>query len=95
LADGKAIPYGICDLVPKRGFVNVGIDQETAEFAVESLRRWWQHTGKALSAGKKELLIPADGGGCNGVRKRLWKKKLEDLAKEEQLTITVGHSPPA
>ncbi len=61
LADGKAIPYGIYDLVHNRGFVNVGIDHETAEFAVASIRRWWQQSGKALYPDKKELLITADG----------------------------------
>ena len=95
LADGKALPYGIYDLVNKHGFVNVGIDHDTAEFAVESIRRWWHHTGKTLYPGKKELLITADGGGSNGVRNRLWKKKLQDLANEEQLTISVVHYPPA
>ncbi len=95
LADSKALPYGIYDLVHKHGFVNVGIDHDTAEFAVESIRRWWHHTGKTLYPGKKELLITADGGGSNGVRNRLWKKKLQDLANEEQLTISVVHYPPA
>ncbi len=95
LADGKAIPYGIYDLVHNHGFVNVGIDHDTAEFAVESIRRWWQQRGKALYPGKKALLITADGGGSNGVRNRLWKKKLQDLADEEQLAITVAHYPPA
>jgi transposase len=95
LADGKAIPYGIYDLVHKRGFVNVGIDHETAEFAVESIRRWWHESGKALYPGKQELLITADGGGSNGVKNRLCKKKLQELADEEQLTITVVHYPPA
>jgi transposase len=95
LADGKAIPYGIYDLVHKRGFVNVGIDHETAEFAVESIRRWWHESGKALYPGKKKLLVTADGGGSNGVKNRLWKKKLQELADEEQLAITVVHYPPA
>lgn len=95
LADGKAIPYGIYDLVHNRGFVNVGVDHETAEFAVESIRRWWHEVGKALYPTKHELLITADGGGSNGVKNRLWKKKLQDLANEEQLTITVAHYPPA
>jgi len=95
LADGKAVPYGVYDLVHKRGFVNVGIDHDTAEFAVESIRRWWQTCGKALYAGKKELLITADGGGSNGARNRLWKKKLQELANEEHLAITVAHYPPA
>ncbi len=95
LADGKAIPYGVYDLVHNRGFVNVGIDHDTAEFAVESIRRWWQQSGKALYPGKNELLITADGGGSNGVRNRLWKKKLQDFANEEHLAITVAHYPPA
>jgi transposase len=95
LADGKAIPYGIYDLVQKTGFVNVGIDHETAEFAVESIRRWWQQIGKNLYSDKKELLITSDGGGSNGSRNHLWKKKLQELANEERLTITVAHYPPA
>jgi transposase len=94
LADGKALPYGSYDLVHKKGFVNVGIDHETAQFAVESIRRWWLHSGKALYPQQKELLITADGGGSNGVKNRLWKKKLQDLANEEQLSITVVHYPP-
>ncbi len=95
IADGKAIPYGIYDLIHNHGFVNVGSDHDTAEFAVESIRRWWQQRGKVLYPGKKALLITADGGGSNGVRNRLWKKKLQDLADEEHLAITVAHYPPA
>jgi Rhodopirellula transposase DDE domain len=95
LANGKAVPYGIYDLIQKSGFVNVGIDHDTAEFAVESIRRWWLSLGKALYPDKKEVLITADGGGSNGTRNRLWKKKLQDLANEEQLAITVVHYPPA
>jgi transposase len=95
LAAGRAVPYGVYDLVHKRGFVNVGIDHDTAEFAVESIKRWWHSTGKALYPDQKELLITADGGGSNGARNRLWKKKLQELANEEQLTITVVHYPPA
>ena len=95
LADGKAIPYGVYDLVHNQGFVNVGLDHDTAEFAVESIRRWWQRSGKAFYPDKKHLLITADGGGSNGVRNRLWKKKLQELANEEQLSITVAHYPPA
>jgi hypothetical protein len=68
---------------------------ETAEFAVESIRRWWQTCGKSLYPDQTELLITADGGGSNGVKNRLWKKKLQDLANEEHLTITVVHYPPA
>jgi transposase len=95
LANGKAIPYGIYDLVHNQGFVNVGIDHETAEFAVESIRRWWNHAGKRLYPEAHELLITADGGGSNGVRNKLWKKALQTLANEEHLTITVAHYPPA
>jgi transposase len=95
LADGKAIPYGIYDLVHNRGFVNVGIDHETAEFAVESIRRWWQSVGRDLYPTSKELLIIADGGGSNGVRNRLWKMQLQQFATETGLTVTVCHLPPA
>jgi transposase len=95
LADGKAVPYGIYELVHKSGFVNIGIDPQTAEFAVESIRRWWHRCGKPLYAGQKELLITADGGSCHGVKNRLCKKKLQDWANEEQLSITVVHYPPA
>ena len=95
LANGKAIPYGVYDLVHNQGFVNVGIDHETAEFAVESIRRWWKHFGKRLYPEAHALLITADGGGSNGVRNKLWKKALQTLANEEHLTITVAHYPPA
>jgi transposase len=95
LSDGKAVPYGIYDLVHKTGFVNVGIDHDTAEFAVESIRRWWHHVGSALYPTSKHLLITADGGGSNASNSRLWKKKLQAFANEEQLTMTVAHYPPA
>jgi transposase len=95
LASGKAVPYGIYDLVHKRGFVNVGIDHDTAEFAVESIRRWWLGLGEALYPGKKALLITADGGGSNGARNRLWKHQLQQFANETGLSITVAHYPPA
>ena len=95
IADGKAVPYGIYDLVHNKGFVNVGIDHETAEFAVESIRRWWQNVGKQLYPMSQELLIVADGGGSNGARNRLWKMQLQQLATETGLTITVCHLPPA
>lgn len=95
LANGKAIPYGVYDLIHNQGFVTVGIDHDTAEFAVASIKRWWQHVGKALYPGKSHLLITADGGGSNGVRNRLWKKQLQAFATEEHLTITAVHYPPA
>ena len=94
LAHGKAVPYGIYDLVHNRGFVNVGIDHDTAEFAVESIRRWWQQEGCLLYPGKTRLLITADGGGSNGSRLRLWKRELQRLANETGLSITVCHYPP-
>ena len=95
LADGKAVPYGIYDVVHNRGFVNVGIDHETAEFAVESIRRWWQSIGSKLYPRSEEVLIVADGGGSNGVRNRLWKQQLQRLANETGLAITICHLPPA
>jgi len=95
LADGKAVPYGIYDLIHNSGFVNVGVDHETAEFAVESIRRWWQSIGSKLYPTSQELLIVADGGGSNGVRNRLWKQQLQRLADETGLAITVCHLPPA
>jgi transposase len=95
LADGKAVPYGIYDLVQNQGFVNVGIDHETAEFAVESIRRWWHSIGSALYPTSQDLLIVADGGGSNGARNRLWKMQLQQLATETGLSITVCHLPPA
>jgi hypothetical protein len=94
LADGKAVPYGIYDLVHNTGFVNVGIDHDTAEFAVESIRRWWHQEGSNLYPEKNRLLITADGGGSNGSRLRLWKRELQRLANETGLSITVCHFPP-
>lgn len=95
IADGKAIPYGIDDLVHNSGFVNVGIDHETAAFAVESIRRWWKSVGSALYPRSRELFIVADGEGSNGARNRLWKQQLQHLATETDLAITVCHLPPA
>jgi transposase len=95
IADGKAIPYGIYDLVHNSGFVNVGIDHETAEFAVESIRRWWKSVGSKLYPSSRALLIVADGGGSNGARNRLWKQQLQQLATETGLAIRVCHLPPA
>jgi len=94
LADGKAVPYGVYDLIQNQGFVNVGLDHDTAEFAVESIRRWWNQHGKRLYPGKTKLLITADGGGSNGARSRLWKREMQRLANETGLCITVCHFPP-
>lgn len=95
LADGKAAPYGVYDIVRNAGFVNVGVDHDTASFAVESIRRWWKQIGSGLYPTKTELLITSDGGGSNGVRNRLWKKELQTLSDETGLSITVTHLPPA
>ena len=95
LADGKAVPYGVYDVVHNRGFVNVGIDHDTAEFAVESIRRWWKTCGQQLYPNARQLLITADSGGSNGARTRLWKQKLQELANDAELAITVAHYPPA
>lgn len=95
LADGKAAPYGVYDVVHNTGFVNVGIDHDTASFAVESIRRWWKNVGKQLYPHQTELLITSDGGGSNGVRNRLWKKELQRFSSETGLTITMNHLPPA
>jgi hypothetical protein len=94
LADGKAVPYGVYDLIHNQGFVNVGIDHDTAEFAVESIRRWWNQHGISLYPQKTNLLITADGGGSNGARSRLWKREMQRLANETGLCITVCHFPP-
>jgi transposase len=91
---GKATPYGIYDLKENIGWVNVGIDHDTAEFAVESLRRWWNHLGKNLYPKAKEIFITADGGGSNSSRSRLWKYCLQEFANETGLTIQVSHFPP-
>jgi hypothetical protein len=80
--------------VHNTGFVNFGIDHETTEFAVESIRRWWQSVGKELYPTSKELLIIADGGGSNGARNRLWKMQLQQFATQTGLTVTVCHLPP-
>ena len=91
---GKVIPYGVYDLAANEGWVNVGIDHDTAEFAVESIRRWWSHMGKARYPHARKLLITADCGGSNGSRTRLWKVALQQFAEEWQLPIHVRHFPP-
>jgi transposase len=91
---GRATPYGIYDLMRNTGWVNVGIDHDTAAFAVESIRRWWNEVGCAQYPEAKRLLISADGGGSNGSRVRLWKWELQQLADETGLAITVCHLPP-
>lgn len=95
LAEGLAIPYGIYDRLEKQGFVNVGLDHDTAAFAVESLRRWWNEYGKRLYHQATGILITADGGGSNGVRNRLFKRELQRLINEIHIPITLCHFPPA
>jgi hypothetical protein len=91
---GRVSPYGIYDLAENAGWVNVGIDHDTAAFAVASIRRWWQAAGQAHYPQAQRLLITADGGGSNGSRVRLWKWELQRLADETGLAITVCHYPP-
>jgi len=91
---GRATPYGVYDVARNQGWVNVGIDHDTAAFAVESIRRWWQGVGHVEYPHAKRLLISADGGGSNGSRVRLWKWELQKLADETGLAITVCHLPP-
>ena len=91
---GKAVPYGIYDLAQNQGYVNVGINHDTAEFAVASIRRWWEKMGQANYKTSKRLLITADCGGSNGYRLRLWKQQLQTFADETGLAITVCHLPP-
>jgi Rhodopirellula transposase DDE domain len=94
LAVGAAIPYGAYDVARNEGFVNVGISHDTAEFAVESIRRWWRLYGRRHYPEVSELLICADGGGSNGNRNRAWKYFLQRLADDHGLSITVCHYPP-
>jgi hypothetical protein len=91
---GKAIPYGVYDVARNEGWVNVGIDHDTAEFAVESIRSWWRRMGRRAYPDATRLLITADGGGSNGYRTRLWKLELQRFADESGLEITVAHYPP-
>ncbi len=91
---GKAIPYGVYDLASNEGWVSVGIDHDTAEFAAASVRRWWTEMGAQRFPRATALLITADGGGSNSSRNRLWKKSLQVLADELGLRLEVCHFPP-
>jgi len=91
---GKAIPYGVYDLASNEGWVSVGINHDTAQFAAASIRRWWSEMGSRRFPRASELLITADGGGSNSSRNRLWKKSLQELADELDLTLKVCHFPP-
>jgi hypothetical protein len=94
LGRGKAIPYGVYDLGHNRGFVNVGTSHDTPDFAVESIRLWWEHEGRERYPAADALLVLADSGGSNGARSRLWKARLQALADALRLAITVCHLPP-
>jgi hypothetical protein len=91
---GKVTPYGVLDIAANEGWVSVGIDHDTSEFAAESIRRWWREMGCLRYPKATRLLITADGGGSNGVRVRLWKKVLQELATGLGLEIHVCHFPP-
>jgi hypothetical protein len=91
---GKAIPYGVYDVTKNNGFVSVGIDHDTGEFAVETIRRWWNGLGREAYPSSKALYITADGDGSNASRNRLWKRELQKFANETNLSIHVSHYPP-
>ena len=93
-AKKQARPYGVYDQTRNEGWVSVGVDHDTAAFAVESIRRWWRWMGRKAYPAAEQLLITADAGGSNGVRIRLWKVELQKLADETGLQITVCHFPP-
>ena len=94
LAQGKALPYGVYDTGQNRAVVNVGVTHDTAEFAVESIRRWWKLDGRKSYPAAGRLLICADAGGSNGNRLRAWKLHLQQMADQIQMPITVCHYPP-
>lgn len=91
---GKVTPYGVFDIIQNDGWVNVGTDYDTAEFSVESIRRWWYKMGKASYRNATELLINADSGGSNSAVSRLWKVEIQKFSDEIKIPITVCHFPP-
>jgi hypothetical protein len=93
-AEGKAVPYGVYDLTHNAGWVSVGTNHDTAEFAVETIRKWWYQMGRPVYPQAHQLLITADCGGSNGSRLRLWKKEIQNLANETGLEIVICHYPP-
>jgi hypothetical protein len=94
LGRGKAVPYGAYDIARNRAVVNVGVSHDTAEFAVESIRRWWRMDGRPLYRSSRRLLICADSGGSNGYKLRAWKLGLQNLANSIGMPVTVCHYPP-
>lgn len=93
-ADGKAIPYGIYDILANQGTIYVGTSIDTAEFATDAIEAWWISEGRQRYAGAKQLTILADGGGSNGSTNRLWKHRLHQFAERHGLAVTVAHYPP-
>ena len=91
---GKAIPYGVYDLGKNSGWVSVGIDHDTSDFAIDSILSWWRYMGQRTYPKATELLIMADGGGSNGLRSRLWKLGLQRLANSLGFVVSVCHFPP-
>lgn len=91
---GKAIPYGVYDLTNNNGWVSVGTDNETSQFAVETLRRWWKNMGSKRYPKAEDILITADSGGSNGYRRKLWKVELQRFADEIGMNLAVSHFPP-
>ena len=91
---GKAVPYGVYDLSADAGWVSVGVDHDTAAFAVETLRRWWRNMGSAAYPRTRRVLVTADAGGSNAARSRLWKAELQRFADETGLKVSVCHFPP-
>lgn len=94
LADGKGFPYGVYDIASNQGWVSVGTDHDTAQFAVHTIRQWWYQMGKDTYPHAEELMITADGGGSNGSRNRLWKSELQRFVDETKLAVTICHFPP-
>jgi hypothetical protein len=94
IADGKGIPYGVFDITANNGWVSVGVDHDTAQFAVQTIRSWWYQMAKHTYPNAKKLLITADSGGSNNARSRLWKVELQKLATELSIEIEVRHFPP-
>jgi hypothetical protein len=91
---GSVRPYGVYDITNNQGWVNIGTDKDTAEFAIESIRRWWYTVGIENYPNAERILITADGGGSNSSRARLWKYELQKLATELKIEISVSHYPP-
>jgi len=94
LADGKGIPYGVFDVTRNRGWVSVGTDHDTSQFAVNTIRQWWYQMGQHTYPQAEKLLITADGGGSNGSHNRLWKYELQRFVDETQIAVAVCHFPP-